>query len=245
VRLVLAVAGAAILASPATGGGFPRFGAGCARDDFASGGATVRAELCRARGGGGAAVVVLHGCGGFSTFDHRIVTTLPGYGISTLDVDYFGPTPPSGAKGFCNAFGKVGDVFSTWVTVARDAATALRRAPGVRRVGVVGWSLGGGVALQAAAGPRASRPFAAVAGFSTGSFGASALAPELPPTILLSGGRTDAIPLAETLPLYRALRAAHVPSELYVYPRGSHNWPGRQGALGIRRAATFLRRYLG
>jgi len=102
VRLVLAVAGAAILASPAAGGGFPRFGAGCARDDFASGGATIRAELCRARGGSGAAVVVLHGCGGFSTFDHRIVTALPGYGISTLDVDYFGPTQPAGKKGFCN-----------------------------------------------------------------------------------------------------------------------------------------------
>jgi dienelactone hydrolase len=189
--------------------------------------------------------VVLHGCGGFSTFDHRIVTTLPGYGISTLDVDYFGPTPPPGSKGFCSAFGIVGDAFSTWVSVTRNAAAALRSTPGVRRVGVVGWSLGGGVALRAATGPPASRPFAAVAGFSTGSFGASVLAPELPPTILLSGGRTDAIPLAETLPLYRALRAARVPSELYVYPRGSHNWPGRQGALGIARAVTFLRRYLG
>jgi dienelactone hydrolase len=245
VRLVLAVAGAAILASPAAGGGFPRFGSGCARDDFASGGVTVRAEFCRARHENGAAVVVLHGCGGFSTFDHRIVTTLPRYAISTLDVDYLGSTPPPGTKGFCNAYSRVGDAFSTWVAVTRDAARALRRAPGVRRVGVVGWSLGGAVALQAAAGPPASRPFAAVAGFSTGSFGASVLAPELPPTILLPGGRTDAIPLAETLPLYRALRAARVPTELYVYPHGSHNWPGRQGTLGIARAAAFLHRYLG
>jgi predicted esterase len=99
-------------------------------------------------------------------------------------------------------------------------------------------------AVAAAAGPPSSRPFQALAGFSTGSFGAGSSASLEPPTILLSGGRTDAIPLAETLPLYRALRAAKVPSQLYVYPRGSHNWPGRQGALGIAHAAAFLLRYL-
>jgi dienelactone hydrolase len=189
---------------------------------------------------------VLHGCGGFSTFDHRIVTRLPAYGISTYDVDYFGPTPPPGKKGFCNRFGDGGfDPFPTWVQETVDAGKALRSLPGAMRVGVVGWSLGGDVALQAAAGPRATRPFAAVAGFSTGSFRAASIASQLPPTILLSGGRTDAIPLAETRPLYDALRAAHVPATLYVYPRGSHDWPGKQGALGIAHAAAFLRRYLG
>jgi dienelactone hydrolase len=129
--------------------------------------------------------------------------------------------------------------------VARDAAAALRATQGIdpSRVGVVGWSLGGAVAIAAAAGPKAVRPFAAVAGFSTGSHDL-AQAPKLPPTILLSAGATDAIPLSETLPLYRALRSAHVPSELYVYPRGSHNWPKRQGTLGIERAAAFLRRWL-
>ena len=245
-RLVLAAAGALILASTAAGGGFPRFGTGCARHDFRSGGGTVRAELCRADRDTGAAVVVLHGCGGFSTFDHRIVTTLPALGISTYDIDFFGPTPPPGTKGFCDGAGFDGvDPFTTWVQETVDAAKTLRSLPGIESVGVVGWSLGGGVALAAATEPRSPGPFAAVAGFSTGSFRAVSLASELPPTILLSGGRTDAIPLAETLPLYRALRAADVTAALYVYPHGSHDWPGRQGRLGIERAATFLRRYLG
>jgi hypothetical protein len=35
-----------------------------------------------------------------------------------------------------------------------------------------------------------------------------------------------------------------ITSSLYVYPHGSHDWPGRQGALGIRRAAAFLRAHL-
>ena len=126
------------------------------------------------------------------------------------------------------------------------AGAKLRTLPGVDRnaVGVVGWSLGGGVAIAAAAGPTATRPFDAVAGFSTGAFDSASLASQLPPTILLSGGATDAIPLSETLPLYRALRNAHVPSALFVYPHGSHDWPGRQGSEGIAHAVAFLRQHL-
>ena len=206
----------------------------------------MRAELCRARHGTGAAVVVLHGCGGFSTFDHRLVTSLPAYGISTLDVDYFGLTPPAGSKGFCGGGGRrLGfDVFGVWTRIVLDAGAHLRSLGGVRHVGIVGWSLGGGVAVQAAVAAHASHPFGALAGFSTGSFGAASVAADLPPTILLSGGRTDAIPLRETLPLFDALKAAHVPAQLFVYPHGSHDWPGRQGAEGIAHAAAFLERHL-
>ena len=100
-RLLLlgAVAAALALASAAAGGGFPRFGDGCTRDDFGGAGGTVGAELCRPPQPTPAAVVVLHGC-------------------------------------------------------------------------------------------------------------------------------------------------AHVPASLYVYPHGSHDWPGRQGSLGIAHAAAFLLRYL-
>ncbi len=243
--VALALVVALAWAVPVATGGFPRFGPGCTRDDFSAAGSNVRAEFCAARPGSGRAVVVLHGCGGFSTFDHRLAATLPQYGIATLDVDYFEPTPPPGRKGYCDAHG-AGNVFSTWVEVASTAAAKLRRAPGVdgKGVGIVGWSLGGAVALAAAAGATHTRPFDAVAGFSTGSRDAAAVAARLPPTILLSGGRTDAIPLAETLPLYQALVHAGVPAQLYVYPRGSHDWPGRQGALGIAHAAAFLKQYL-
>jgi dienelactone hydrolase len=241
VALVALVALASVPQAPA----FQHFGAGCARDDFRSKGSSVRAELCRASGASSRAVVVLHGCGGFSTFDHRLATELPRFGISTLDVDYFELTPPPGRKGFCGFHGAT-DPFPTWVTVVRDAAAALGRAPGVdpKGIGVVGWSLGGGLALAVASTQGGGHPFHAVAGFSTGGFGVESLTSSLPPTILLSGGRTDAIPLSETLPLFRALRAAHVPSALYVYPHGSHNWPGRQGTLGIEHAAAFLKRHL-
>lgn len=53
--------------------------------------------------------------------------------------------------------------------IASDAAAVLRHTKGVdpRRVGAVGWSMGGGVVLADAQGRPADRPFAAVAGFST------------------------------------------------------------------------------
>ena len=238
---------AAALVAPTAAGSFPHhFGPGCSRADFAAAGTTVRAELCSAHPNTGRAVVILHGCGGFSGFDHRLAETLPRYGISTLYPDYFGPTPPPGRKGFCGGRGDIGNVFATWIQVVNQAAAKLRSVPGVNRngVGVVGWSLGGGLAIASAAGPAATRPFDAVAGFSTGAFDSASLASQLPPTILLSGGTTDAIPLAETLPLYHALRNAHVPSALFVYPHGSHDWPGRQGTKGIAHAVAFLRAHL-
>jgi len=205
----------------------------------------VRAEFCRAAHGFGGAAIVLHGCGGFSTFDHRIVSDLPQYGISTLDVDYFALTPPVGTKGFCNGAGGRGfDDFGVWTQIALDAEAKLLTLPGIHHAGIVGWSLGGGVAVQAAIAAHATRPFAALIGFSTGAFGAQTDASKLPPTMLLSGGNTDAIPLKDTLPLYRTLKADHVPAALFVYPHGSHDWPGRQGREGIAHAAAFLRRFL-
>src|SRR5437868_7627655 len=98
-RLLASAIAVGALAAPAAHA-FQRFPAGCVRADFSSSGGRVRSELCRAAPGA-TAVLVLHGCGGFSTFDHRLAVELPRAGISTLDVDYFGLTPPPGTKGFC------------------------------------------------------------------------------------------------------------------------------------------------
>jgi hypothetical protein len=74
----------------APGHPFPRFTEpNCLRADFPSEAQRVRAELCRATRDSavGRAVVVLHGCGGFSTLDHRLAVTLADDGISTLYPD--------------------------------------------------------------------------------------------------------------------------------------------------------------
>jgi dienelactone hydrolase len=243
-RRALAVAVLALACAPvAASHPFPPFTQPyCARDDFASAGTRVRAELCRATRdeAAGRAVVVLHGCGGFDTFDHRLADTLPIDGVSTLYVDYFAPTPPPGTRGWCSGGGDE-DPFSNWLRVVQDAVARLDRTPGVvpAHVGLVGWSLGGGLAVRVGETDPAVH---AVAAFSTGLFGGgSASVPAMPPLLLLSGGTTDAIPLPWTLALYRAARAAGTKVSLYVFPHGSHSWPRGQGTIGIARASRFLR----
>jgi dienelactone hydrolase len=242
-RRLAAGAGVIALVVPAAHGAarpFPRFGAGCTRADFSSGGAIVRAERC-GPSTGPRAVVVLHGCGGFGTFDHRLAADLPALGLATLYVDYFGPTPaPPGGRGFCGAGGAIGSAFPVWERIARDAAAALRRH--YEHVGAAGWSLGAGLALVSAEDTRA---FDAVAAFSAGAFGpVLERARSLPPTIFLSGGRHDVIPVADAVALHEAALAARVPTALFVYPDGTHAWSGRQGVVGRARAAAFLRRWL-
>ena len=212
---------------------------GCVRADFGVGKATVRAERC-GPATGERAVIVLHGCGGFSTFDHRVAAELPRYGISTLYVDYFGLTPPPGAKGFCTVYTRPQNVFPIWEHVAKDAALSLR--PHFTHVGAVGWSLGAGVALSAA---EDMQPFQAVAAFSAIAYpSALTRASELPPSIFLDGGPRDIIPPSNARAWYAAATRAHIAAALYVYGNGTHNWPGVQGEAGIARAAAFLVRHL-
>lgn len=231
------VAGTLALTAPAARP-FPHVN-GCARADFPSAGTKIRAELCGpARGA--RAVIVLHGCGGFSTFDHRLAADLPRYGISTLYVDYFGPTPPPGSKGFCNVWNRPRSVFPTWERVAGDAARSLR--PRFSHVGAVGWSLGAGVAISAA---EDLRPFDALASFSGLAYpGALVRASKLPPSIFLDGGAHDIVPPSNARAWFAAAKRARIATALYVYGSGTHNWPGAQGAAGIARAAAFLLRHL-
>jgi dienelactone hydrolase len=214
---------------------FPHFGTGCARADFTSAAVRIRAERC-GPASGPVAAIVLHGCGGFSTFDHRLAADLPGLGIATLYVDYFAPTPPPGTRGYCFLWTRGRSLFTTWEKVAADAATSLRRH--YRHVAAVGWSLGAGVAIAAA---EDHRSFDAVAAFSALAY-PSVLdrARLLPPSLFLSGGSRDIVSPTNARLLYAAAKRAHVRSALYVYPNGTHGWPGRQGQIGRVRAARFL-----
>jgi dienelactone hydrolase len=229
---------------------FPAIAPYCHRAEFISRGHRVRAALCRPAGSARMpAVVVLHGCGGFGGIDQLLARDLPLHGIASYYADYFGLTPPPGTRGFCGVHGGLEHAFATWQRVVIDATDTLKRMNGIdgARVGVVGWSLGGGLALVTAeygAGttPIRHSPYHALVVLS--AFGASGKVGALPPTLVLSGGSGDAVPVADARALYRALRRAHVPAVLHVYPHGTHNWKGRQRIVGERWTFAFLQRYL-
>ena len=194
-------------------------------------------------------MIVLHGCGGFGGIDEVLARDLPSHGIASLYVDYFGLTPAPSKRGFCGAYREMGRAFPVWQRIVVDAVTSLRHTGGIdsRRIGALGWSLGGGLALVTAeygAGttPLRHSPFRALVVLS--AFDDSGEIGALPPTLVLSGGSGDAVPVADAVALYRALRRAHVPAVLHVYPHGTHQWKGAQRVAAERWTFAFLRRYL-
>jgi dienelactone hydrolase len=252
--VILAVA---LLLTPAAGARtsqrtqtFPRISPLCQRDDFRSGGQAVRAALCRHEGTATVpAVVVLHGCGGMGGIDGVLARDLPAHGVAAFYVDYFSRTPPPGKRGFCGAGGRIASAFPVWQQTVMAAVDVLRHTRGIEagRIGAVGWSLGGGLALTVAQYGGGTTPlrhslFRALVVLS--AFDESSNVTALPPTLVLSGGRGDAVPVSDARALYRALRKAHIPAELRVYAHGNHSWKHRQRIAGERWTFAFLRRYL-
>ena len=189
-----AIAGAALGARsiPRTLPKFPSIAPYCHRADFSSQGHTVRAALCREAGTANLpAVVVLHGCGGFGGIDQILARDVPAHGVATYYVDYFGLTPQPSTRGFCGAHHGVERSFRIWQRLVVDATSALARMPGIdgKRVGAVGWSLAGGLALAtgeygAGATPLRHSPFRALVVLS--AFDAKRQVAALPPTLVLS-----------------------------------------------------------
>ena len=225
----------------------PRIAPACVEADFASARRNVRARLCMSTPSAQRvpAVIVLHGCGGFGTLDQTLAKRLPEHGIATDYVDYFGSTAPPGPQGFCNAHAAVRRAFPTWLRIVRDATRALEHTQGIdpQRVGAIGWSLGGGITLVAA--ERYPKLFSALVLFSAAAFGPVLReVNRLPPTLVLSGGSGDIVPVSDAIALYHALRLHRVTAELHVYPHGNHQWKHAQFDAGLRWTLAFLGRHL-
>ena len=100
---------------------------------------------------------------------------------------------------------------------------------GVRpdRIGMIGFSAGGGVLLSAVTGPADGRPNFAAAIYAAGA--GTAKPPEgAPPLFIAVAADDQAVGYQGSVDLFGAWRQANIPVELHVFQMGSHGF-GKKG----------------
>jgi carboxymethylenebutenolidase len=139
-----------------------------------------------------------------------------------------------------DAIGREIENYGLWIETVREV---LRRESRINcRVGLIGYSLGGYLALTAA---MAWRGVAAVvvcyAGIPTPFVG---LVDNLPPTLILHGAQDQVIPVSEASGLAKLLRRHRITHELHIYREAAHGFCGADSEDAVERTVNFLRQYL-
>jgi carboxymethylenebutenolidase len=210
---------------------------------FASGGHTIAVERFGAAGGGRRpAVLLLHGADGMTNADrYRLgaqVVAAAGYHVFL--VHYLDRTGERRAY-----FSTIGRGFPLWAEAVRDAVFFVARQPGVdaTRLGVLGTSLGGAIAVAVAAEDRRIKAVVNYFGFLPEPVRENAT--RLPPMLVLHGARDAIVPVANAHALEALLNRLGAPHEVHVYPDQAHGFHGAAQLNAAQRTATFLGRYLG
>jgi carboxymethylenebutenolidase len=219
------------LAAPASAG---------APDTFTSAGVPVAVERFgkadrEARPG----VVILYGSDGATERYRAAARRLAGDGCAVFLVHYLDRTGETRA-----ALGAVGRHLPLWTETVRDALSYASRQAGVdpNRLGLLGISLGGGLALATAQRDARVRALVIDFGFVPTSFDPEG---RLPPTLVLHGAADRVVPVANANALRTVLERRGIAHEVKIYPGQGHGFTGEAEADAARRIVAFLRRHLG
>lgn len=192
------------------------------------------------------AVVLLHGADGLAAGRHatdyrRFAAALAGRGFVVGFPRYFERTGHGGRA--ADPF-TVLTSFLAWAATVDDSlafAAALPEADPAR-LALVGVSLGGTLAIDAAA---RNRRVAALVDVFGGFPDILALqVRRLPPTLVLHGERDAVVPVADSRRLAAKLAELRVEHELKVYPTAGHGFTGADEADALDRTARFLARHM-
>jgi carboxymethylenebutenolidase len=180
------------------------------------------------------AVLILHGSSGPEVGREvyaRLAQTLAGNGIDAYLASYFSPR----SNVACNCV-------HTWAdTIARVTHAILQRSEASGRIGLLGFSLGGVVAVASArdAGATATVVFY---GFMPPE--PLLVAGPLPPMLVLHGDADDKVPLKWGEELVERARQRGGRADLVIYPGEPHvlsNWSKRQATDAVDRMISFFR----
>jgi dienelactone hydrolase len=199
-------------------------GASWTKGSFESAGRSVEEFHCVPSGPGAhPAVILLHGLSfpgaGNETFE-SMCTDLAAHGYFAEFIEFYGERGPA----------NIGDPsrdrhFPFWMAEIHSGLDALDSNPAVdpKRVALVGFSLGSFLSL--ATGAQNPGRIAVIVEY----YGALALpfhsgVANLPPTLIIHGGKDKLVPVTRAYALDEMLRKAGRPHEIHIYPEAEHGF---------------------
>ncbi len=204
------------------------------------------------------ALLILHGAGGSVSFwFSRLAPALAQLGVAAFAPHYFEKT------GTGRATPEIildGHHVPAWLAAINDALTYISARPSVdaRRIGVLGISLGGYLAIALAAqrssrhqsssdtsAPSAPRLRAAIelSGGMPPDW-APKVSAAMPPTLILHGAEDTVVPVSEAIKLDQLLTAHNVPHQLEIFPGETHWFSSAAQLRLLLTCGVFLRKHL-
>jgi carboxymethylenebutenolidase len=213
---------------------------------FTSGGRPIRAEWFPAgagpQGEARPALLLLHGADGlaFGGDRYRLAAGLvaaSGYHVGLLH--YLDRTGDRRVD-----YGTLRENYPLWAETVRDGVTWLGDQPGVsrERLGLIGVSLGGALALSTAAVDGRIKAVVEYSGPVPEDLPGSGA--KLPPTLVLHGAADRIVPASHARRLEGILQEAGTSHEVQVYPGQGHVLSGAAQFDAASRVTAFLARYL-
>ena len=188
-------------------------------------------------------VLVLHGSmGAGSYWLGRFAPTLNRLGIAAYAPRYLQKTGSWFATSKKIYDGKH---FPAWLAAAQDAVNYVAERPGMdaNRIGILGFSLGGYLAMALAAEDRRIRAVIELSGGVPPGW-ENQVSAGMSPVLLLHGDNDEVVPVAEAYRAEQLLKERGVVCELEVFPGERHWITGKAQAKLMALCAEFLEKNL-
>jgi carboxymethylenebutenolidase len=189
------------------------------------------------------AILVLHGSmGAGSYWLGRFVPAFEQIGAAAYAPRYFQKTRTLLATQKTIRDGKH---FPEWLAAAKDAVSFAAEQPKVdaRRIGVLGFSLGGFLAMALAAEDRRIRAVISLSGGMPPGWEDRATQ-GMAPVLVLHGASDPVVPVSEAHKAEQVLKERGVDCELEIYPGERHWMAGAAHARVLTRCSEFLKKNL-